>query len=104
MSKEPRIITVNITFRNTEPTEAIRKYGEDKIRHCMQKYVHHDTEAHLVLTVEKTRQVAEVSFHTDGSDFKSSEASSDLYKSIDALVSTLSSQLRKHKEKLTSHH
>ena len=104
MSKSPRIVNVNITFRNLAATDALQKYGEDKLKSCIQKYVHRDTEAHLVLLVEKNRQIAEVSFHVDGADFKTREESGDMYSSIDSLVATLSGQLRKHKEKITSHH
>ncbi len=97
-------INVNITFRNTEGTAALKTYASDKIKNCVQKFVHRDTEAHLVLTVEKNRQIAEATFHTDGHDFAAKEESEDLYQSINALVDSLSQQLRKHKERMTKHH
>ena len=99
-----RIIHVSTAFRNTEPTDPLRTYASDKISHCLQKYVHHDTEAHVVLKVEKTRQIAEVSFRTDGADFAGSEQSADMYTSIDNLISNITRQLSKHKEKITNHH
>ncbi len=99
-----KMINVNTTFKNTEATDSIRNYVTEKISNCLQKFVHHDTEVHVVLKVEKNRQIAECSFRTDGSDFKGSEESTNLYASIDALVDSLSNQLRKHKDKLTRHH
>ena len=104
MAVDSEQINVNITFKNTEATDALRTYAEEKIRHCLHKFVHHPTDAHLVLSVERHRQIAEISFHGDGANFKGEEESSDLYASIDALVDSLSIQLRKHKEKLTKHH
>lgn len=101
---ENRMIQVNITFKNTESTDALRAYATDKVNNCLKKFVHHDTETHVVLKVERTRQIAEISFHTDGHDFAAKEESEDLYVSIDALVNTLTQQLRKHKERMTQHH
>ena len=104
MPNSNKQINVNLTFKNTEATEALKNYAQEKLSHCLSKFAHQDTEAHLVLSVEKSRQIAEVSFHTDGHDFKAKEESNDLYASIDALVGTISQQLRKHKEKITAHY
>jgi len=104
MADTSRVINVSIAFLNIEATDSLKQYTTDKIRHCVQKFAHQDTEAHVVLKVEKTRQLAEVSMHLSGADFFVKEESEDLYASIDKLVDSLSTQLRKHKEKTTSHH
>lgn len=104
MSENTHVINVNITFRNTDATDALKNYASDKIKNCLKKFVHHDTEAHVVLKVEKNRQIAEITCHADGADFIAKEESSDLYSSIDTLVDVLTQQLRKHKDKLTKHH
>ncbi|RIL11897.1 MAG: ribosome-associated translation inhibitor RaiA [Proteobacteria bacterium] len=104
MSNNPHVINVGLTFRNVEATDAIKSYATEKITHCLEKFVHQDTEAHVVLRVEKNRQIAEVTFHLNGAHFNGKEESADLYAAIDALVDSLGHQLRKHKEKLTSHH
>lgn len=98
-----RLVTLNLTFKQTEGTEPIRTYAEEKIVPTIKKFIHHDTEAHMVLKVEKTRHLAEISFHVDGHDFACHAESSDMYTSIDKLSSTLAEQLRRHKEKLTKH-
>jgi putative sigma-54 modulation protein len=97
-------VAVSITFKNTEATDPLRTYATDKIVHCLQKLVHQDTDVHVVLSVEKNRQIAEATFHADGAHFNGREENSDLYRAIDSLTHSLSHQLRKHKEKLTSHH
>lgn len=95
-----KVITTNISFRNTEATEALKQYAKEKITGVLKKLVHQDTDVTIVLSVEKMRQIAEVSFRADGADFKASKESDDLYASIDGLVDNITSQLRKHKEKI----
>lgn len=97
-------ININVTFKNTDSTEALKTYATEKMSNCLKKFVHRNTDANVILKVEKTRQIAEVTFHTDGHDFFAKEESVDLYASIDALVDSLTHQLRKHKERLTQHH
>lgn len=97
-------VHINITFKNTEATEAIKNYANEKIINCLRKFIHKSLETHLVLRVEKTRHIAEITFHTEGHDFTAKEESADLYVSIDTLVSALTQQLRKHKERITQHH
>jgi len=104
MTANAKAVNVTITFRNTEGTEPIKNYASDKLKNITQKFVHHDTEVHLVLTVEKNRHIAEASFHTDGHDFAGREESENLYASIDSLAETLTEQLRRHKERLKKHH
>jgi putative sigma-54 modulation protein len=99
-----KIINVNITFRNTEATDALRTYATEKITHCLKKFVHQDTEAHVILLVEKNRQIAECNVHVFGTTVNAKEESDKLYSAIDALVDNLSHQLRKNKERVTAHH
>lgn len=98
------LVHLAITFKNTDATEAIRAYADEKLGNCLKKFVHKDTEAHIILRVEKTRHIAEITFRSDGHDFVGKEESHDLYASIDLLVDSLTQQLRKHKEKTTQHH
>jgi putative sigma-54 modulation protein len=98
-----RVVTLNFTFKHTEGSDAIRSYAEEKIVPTIQKFVHHDTEAHIVLKVEKARHIVEISFHVDGHDFACHAESDDMYASIDKLSGTLAEQLRRHKDKLTRH-
>jgi putative sigma-54 modulation protein len=104
MSSKHKNVYVTLSYRNTAPTEALSTYAEEKIKNCVQKYVHQDTDVQVVLSVEKNRQIAEATFHSDGANFAGKQESSDLYVSIDQLVDSLTHQLRKHKDKITSHH
>ena len=104
MGNSSHTVIIHVTFKNTESTEALRNYANEKMSHCLKKFVHSDTEAHVTLRVEKLVHSAEITFHADGKDFAGKEESQDLYASIDALADSLTQQLRKHKEKVTSHH
>lgn len=101
---QSRVVNLHINFRNTESTDALKSYATEKITACLKKYIQNDVEAHLVLLVEKNRHQAEISFNVDGASFSCKEESEDLYASIDQLINSLSNQLRKHKERRTSHH
>ena len=104
MTSAQKPIQLQITFKNIEATDAIRNYADEKIKHCLEKFVRQEVDAHVVLLVEKTRHIAETTFRADGTTFNAREESADMYSSIDSLVDNLGKQLRKHKEKLTSHH
>lgn len=103
MSDNSKLININLTFRNTASTDAIKQYATDKLTNCLRKFIHQDVDATAVLSVEKNRQIAEISFYADNSDFKVKHESTDLYASIDGLCDALTQQLRKNKEKITSH-
>ena len=104
MPDNSKIISINIAFRNTEATDALKKYASEKLTSCLKKFVRQDIEAQVILLVEKKRQIAEITFNNDGASFKNREESDDMYKSIDMLVDSLTNQLRRHKEKITKHH
>ena len=104
MGKQANIVNINVTFRNTDATDPLKTYVTDKMSTVLKKFVHQDTEASVVLSVEKKRQIAEISFHADGADFNGTEESENMYKSIDALVNSVTEQLRRNKEKITRKH
>ena len=101
---QERSIHVNIAFKSLEATDPLKSYVQEKVSSCLKKFVHQDTDAHVVLSVEKTRHIAEINFNADGKEFHCSEESMDLYASIDKMIDSVSGQLRKHKSKITSHH
>lgn len=104
MAVEAEAISINITFKNTQSTDALKSYAEEKLRACLQKFVRKPVDAHVILSVAKNRQVAEVTLRSDGTDFFGKEESDSLYTALDALVDSIAVQLRKHKDKLTAHH
>ena len=97
-------VSFNMVFKNTDATEPLREYVDEKLTAAMQKFIHQDTNVHIKMEVEKHRQIAEATFNCFGTSFSATEESENMYKSIDALVENVSKQLRRHKEKMTKHH
>ena len=90
---------VSVTFRHTEPTDALKQYAEEKI-HRLGKYFSQPLDAHVVLSVEsKERQSAEVELHAHGTMIHGKEQTEDLYSAIDLVTDNLKRQVRKQKDK-----
>jgi putative sigma-54 modulation protein len=94
---------VHITGRQVEVTPALRKFAEDKLKK-VDKLLGGAVEAHVVLAVEKHRQLAEIQVKSRTALLAGARETGDLYASIGDVVDKLERQARKHKDKLTSRH
>jgi putative sigma-54 modulation protein len=93
-------VKVSVTFRHTEPTDALKHYAEEKM-HRLGKYFSQPLDAHVVLSVEsKERQTAEVELHAHGGMIHAKEQTEDLYAAIDLVTDNLKRQLKKQKDKI----
>jgi putative sigma-54 modulation protein len=93
---------VMITGRHVEVTAALRRYIETRMRR-LERYGAKLGAVQVVLGVEKYRQTSEVILNLNGAVIQAKTSTKDLYASIDRLCDKVSSQVRKHKEKLVSH-
>lgn len=92
-------VKVSVTFRHTQPTEALKHYAEEKI-HKVGKYFNRPMVAHVVLAVEShERQVAELTMQARGVTLHGREETTDLYSAIDLLIDKIEQQIRKYKTK-----
>lgn len=89
---------INITARHLKLTDAIDSYVRQKISKAGKFFDGDNVWAHVILSVEKNRQITEVTFYIAGKAFRAKEESEDLYASIDLTIDKLSKQLRKEKE------
>lgn len=89
---------INITARHLKLTDAIDSYVRKKISKAGKFYEGDDVWAHVILSVEKNRQITEINFHVGKLTFRAKEESEDLYASIDLAVDKLEKQLKKKKE------
>ncbi len=64
------------------------------------RYFKPETEMSVMLTIEKNRQIAEVTVPIDGILLRTEEATGDMYSSIDAMLKKLERKIRKHRTKL----
>ena len=77
----------------------VHAYAEKKVMK-LARYFEEDAEALIVFSVEKGRNKAELTVHGAGTWFRASEATSDMFASIDAAVGTIEGQIRKNKTRL----
>ncbi len=96
-------INIAITFRHTESTDALKSYAQQKINHCLTKYLVGHVDVQVVLSVEKRDHVVEVKVLAKDYDLSCKSVTEDLYSAIDKVVDTLETQVRKQKDRLRSH-
>ncbi len=89
---------ISVTFRHIEPSAPLKSYAEEKISR-VKKYLDEPVEAHVVLSVEKFRHIAEVTIDADGLRINGAEETDDMYSAIDKLADTIEGQVKKGKQK-----
>lgn len=87
------------TGTNMEVTDALKQMTEKKFSK-LDKYFEEDVEADVTFSVEKERQILEVTINLPGTILRAEEATDDMYATIDKVVDILERQIRKHKTKL----
>jgi len=90
---------VSVTFRKVEASDTVRNYATDKL-HRIKRYVEDPIEAHVVLSVEKFRHLAEVTINANGLVINGAEETGDLYSAIDMVIDKLEAQIKRHRRKL----
>ncbi len=95
-------MNLNITGHHVEVTPAINDYVKAKLDRVI-RHFDNVTSVHVILTVEKLKQKAEVTLHVKGKDIHADSVESDLYAAIDTLADKLDRQVVKHKEKISNH-
>lgn len=93
----------NITFRNLEATDALKLYAQEKVER-VNKYLDRAGESHVVLSLERHLQHADITIHSGVFLLRGREKSEDMYASIDLAMDKIERQLRRYKEKLKNHH
>ena len=96
-------MNLNITGHHIEVTPAIRDYVTGKVERVL-RHFDQVTSAHVILSVEKLQQKAEVTLHVKGKDIFADAIDADLYAAIDLVADKLDRQVVKHKEKVSHNH
>lgn len=92
--------TFNIRGKNIEITQPLREYVEKRVGKIT-KYFDHMDEISVLLSVEKDRQIVEVTAEVRGGlILRGQESNVDMYTSIDLVVEKLERQIHKQKTKL----
>ncbi len=77
----------------------VHGYAEKKVMK-LARFFDEDAEALIVFSVEKNRNIAELTVHGAGTWFRAKESTSDMFASIDSAVATIEGQIRKNKTRL----
>jgi putative sigma-54 modulation protein len=91
-------MTIEFTGRQTEVPPQIRSLAERKLGK-LGKVLRGITHAHLILTSDKHRQIAEVSVHSRHLDLTAAEESGDLAVSVSSVLDKLIRQAQRHQGK-----
>lgn len=91
-----------VTFRHMHSSDSLRDHAEKKVQKFM-KYLIEPVDIHVILSVEKIRQIAEINVLSKNFSANAIEESHDMYTSIDKVESKMEAQIRKHKEKIKAH-
>jgi putative sigma-54 modulation protein len=92
-------MNLNVSGHHLEVTPAIRGYVQEKLER-VKRHFDHVIDAHVILSVDKLRQKAEVTLRLRGKDIHCACEEQDLYAAIDLVVDKLDRQVLKYKGKL----
>jgi putative sigma-54 modulation protein len=91
-------MNLNLSGHHVDVTPALRSYVEGKLARVT-RHFDHVIDAHVVLSVDKLRQKAEVTLHVRGKDIHCACEEQDLYAAIDLVADKLDRQVLKYKGK-----
>jgi putative sigma-54 modulation protein len=87
------------TEKRVQVSDALKAYAEKKIGKLDRLFKNEST-AYITFSIERNRNIAEVTVKNNGMFFRVSESTNDMYVSIDAAVASIERQVRKYKTKL----
>jgi len=93
---------ISVTFRNTEGEAWYREYLDEKLGK-LKKYLDNPVEVHVVLSVEKFRNVAEINMSDNGMNIIAKEEAKEMILAINEAVEKVERQLKKRREKIRDH-
>ncbi|WP_076420119.1 ribosome hibernation promoting factor [Colwellia sp. UCD-KL20] len=93
---------INLTGHHVEITNSLREYVNTKFSK-LERHFDQINNVYVVLTIEKSNQIAESTVHLKGTEVHATADNHDMYASIDALIDKLDRQILKHKGKTTHH-
>ena len=80
-------------------SQSLRDYAEKKVSK-LERYFRGESEANLVFSIEREQNKVELTVRSGSTILRVSESTSDMFASVDAAVSSMERQLRKHKTRL----
>lgn len=94
---------LSVTFRHMEASDAIKEYAADKL-HRIKKIFPDPIRAQVVVSTERHRHHVDINITLhNGLVIKGREVTEDMYAAIDLVMDKIERQIRKYKDKITSH-
>src|SRR3989304_9887155 len=93
---------ISVTFRNSEGEAWQKEYVEDKLKK-LKKYMDYPVDAHVVLSVEKFRNVADINLTSNGLNINAKEEEKDMHIAIDNAILKIERQLKRGRKKIGGH-
>lgn len=88
-----------VVAKNIDLTEGLREAVDKKLSK-LDKYFNPSVNATVTLSVQKNRQIVEITIPFNGIILRGEEVNEDMYTSIDLVIDKLEGQIRKQKTKL----
>ncbi|MGD0168881.1 MAG: ribosome-associated translation inhibitor RaiA [Smithella sp.] len=93
---------ISVTFRNGEGENWQKVYAEERIQK-LNKYLDAPAEAHIIVSMEKFRNVAEINLSSNGWNINAKEEAKDMHMALDNCIEKIEKQLKKQREKVREH-
>lgn len=94
---------ISVMFKNMDPSDAVKTHIHEKFDK-LDRMLDYAANAHIVLSVEKLRHIADINLVSDRIKIHAREAAeNNLYAAIDALADKVRLQIKKNKEKQRRH-
>ena len=85
--------------KRMDSSEDLRAYATKKISK-LDRFFKNEAEAFVTFSLERGRFRAEITIHNDGTYYRASELTSDMYASVDSGVAAIERQIRRNKTRL----
>lgn len=90
---------ITIVERKMQIKDDLRDYATKKVSK-LDRYFHKDTSATITFSELKGRQTAEITVRHSGMVFRAEETTTDMFASVDGMISSIERQIRKNKTRL----
>ena len=92
-------MNIQITGKNIPVTDSLRETVQKKLKK-LDRYFEPDTEVTVVLSIERARQIVEVTIPLSGVILRGEESTDDMYSSMEGVVRKLEKQIHHHRTRL----
>ena len=87
------------TEKKIQVSDSLQQYAEKKIGK-IDRFFKTESEAFVTFSISRGRHIAEVTIKNNGMFYRVTEATSDMYASVDSAVAAIERQIRKNKTRL----